>query len=45
MPSLKVSDYMNRQPVIDYHGALVGIISRTDILRAINLHLKGFYEP
>ncbi|MCH8500349.1 MAG: CBS domain-containing protein [Aliidiomarina sp.] len=31
-------------PVLNYAGTLVGVISRTDILRAIDLHLKDSYQ-
>lgn len=31
-------------PVIDYGGSLIGVISRTDVLRAIDLHLKDSYR-
>ncbi|MCC5854973.1 MAG: CBS domain-containing protein [Idiomarina sp.] len=31
-------------PVIDYNRQLVGVISRTDVLRAIDLHLKDSYR-
>ncbi|RUO36580.1 CBS domain-containing protein [Aliidiomarina sanyensis] len=30
-------------PVVDYANQLVGVISRTDVLRAIDLHLRDSY--
>ncbi|WP_241974288.1 CBS domain-containing protein [Aliidiomarina minuta] len=30
-------------PVVDYQGKLVGVISRTHVLKAINLHLQDSY--
>jgi len=31
-------------PVVDENNRLVGIITRSDILNAINVHLRSFYE-
>jgi predicted transcriptional regulator len=44
MHSLKVVDYMNRHPVIDSERQLIGVISRSDVLRAIDLHLREGYS-